>query len=334
MHRRTGSSRKEYGDKVAMYGISAKNREYLASMANDMRFSEPIDQGSNLHMALKLLKAENSNLEKIIIILKTENQTLQRKMKELEYQNDRFKVTQNQLKTELKREKDMVKYLHGLAKKHERTIQKKDAESRLLRREVREAETKPSDEPPPLPERTDRLERIAREKTLTLDNLDSIDARDRAKEKERIPLTPATPSTPSTPSPTSETPRPRPQPPKRSDSFNIKRNRPFIIPRGDNSRASSYNSDSAVSGITIRAVNTEASTISKHKVSLTKPATEARGPHSATDNDSTEWDGDMNDVLGFLNEKVNQFERLLVETGGSSNSGSEYSSSDTIGPGK
>ena len=110
------------------------------SMTKERRTSSPVDQGSHLHMAIKLLKAENANLEKIIILLRTENQNMQRKMKEMEYQNDRFKITQNQLKEELKREKELVRYLHNVNKKYERTLQKKEAESRQLRKEAKEAE--------------------------------------------------------------------------------------------------------------------------------------------------------------------------------------------------
>lgn len=278
--------------------IPGKNHQLPAPMIKDStRLGEPIDQGSNLHMAIKLLKAENSNLEKIIIILKTENQKFQTKTKELEYQNDRYKITQNQLKTELKRERDMVKYLHALTKKHERTIQKKDAEYRQLRRETRGIERLPPDLPdrldvsiaPQLPPKRDKSkDEYPSRNTLTVDHNDTDTS-------------------------SSTQPKERPEPPKRSASFNVKRNaaRPFVIPK-DRLTANAYNSDSAL---------TEASSGSS---SIPRCRSSDNIPSSKPDGaDKSDWD-DVTDVLGFLNEKVNQFERLLVESGGSN------SSSETI----
>lgn len=237
-------------------------------MTKERKTSSPVEQGSHLHMAIKLLKAENANLEKIIILLKTENQNMQRKMKELEYQNDRFKITQNQLKAELKREKEMVRYLHNVNKKYERTLQKKEAESRQLRKEAKEAEM-----------------RSLKRETKDVNN----NAKETGKDTEIR----------------------RPQPPKRSDSF--KRNKDLAAIKADQ-------------GIT---------TVSNQNANLKpkQPAqiTPAIKQSNSSDDITCEWE-DVTDVLGFLNEKVNQFERLLLETGGSSKSGSGsgYSSSDSV----
>jgi hypothetical protein len=304
-----------------------KNRLAVSTVTKDARPSEPIDQGSNLHMAIKLLKAENSNLEKIIIILKTENQKFQAKMRELEYQNDRYKITQNQLKNELKRERDMVKYLHGLSKKHERTIQKKDAEYRQLRREARETER--PEKPPDLPEKLERTKETTapdlppkREKALekpkdtpnrlTVDHIQTPHERPHSAEN-------------------LSTEKARPQPPKRSDSFNVKRNgaRPFVIQRGEKSKANAYNSDSALTE-----TSTDTSSLPRSKSTeyiLKSKENERHFNKSSAEDEASEWD-DVSDVLGFLNEKVNQFERLLVESGGS-NSNSN-SSCETIEQGK
>lgn len=240
-----------------------------ADMTKERRTSSPVDQGSHLHMAIKLLKAENANLEKIIILLKTENQNMQRKMKELEYQNDRFKITQNQLKAELKREKEMVRYLHNLNKKYERTLQKKEAESRQLRKEAKEAEMR------------------------NLKRVDTKDVNNNAKE-----ITKA------------ETEIRRPQPPKRSDSF--KRNKDLAAIKDQGITATS---------------NQNANLKPKQPAQITPAIKQS----NSSDDIACEWE-DVTDVLGFLNEKVNQFERLLLETGGSSKSGSGsgYSSSDSM----
>lgn len=243
-----------------------------ATLATDMtkerRTSSPVEQGSHLHMAIKLLKAENANLEKIIILLKTENQNMQRKMKELEYQNDRFKITQNQLKAELKREKEMVRYLHNLNKKYERTLQKKEAETRQLRKEAKEAEMR------------------------SFKRVDSKDANNNTKDIGK------------------ETEIRRPQPPKRSDSF--KRNKDLAA-------------------IKDQGITTSSNQNANLKPKQPPQITPAIKQSNSTDDIACEWE-DVTDVLGFLNEKVNQFERLLLETGGSSKSGSGsgYSSSDSM----
>ena len=236
-------------------------------MTKERRSSSPLEQGTHLHMAIKLLKAENANLEKIIILLKTENHNMQRKMKEMEYQNDRFKITQNQLKTELKREKEMVRYLHNLNKKYERTLQKKEAESRQLRKEAKEAEI-----------------RVARR-----ENAKEVKDSKEAKDMEIR----------------------RPQPPKRSDSF--KRNKDLAAIKDQSKPATNPNTPC---GSNLNA-----------KPYVT-PANMKRS--NSNDDLACEWE-DVTDVLGFLNEKVNQFERLLLETGGSSKSGSgsECSSSES-----
>lgn len=237
-------------------------------MTKERRTSSPVDQGSHLHMAIKLLKAENANLEKIIILLKTENQNMQRKMKELEYQNDRFKITQNQLKAELKREKEMVRYLHNLNKKYERTLQKKEAESRQLRKEVKEAEMR-------------SLKRDVKD-------VNNNNAKETVKDTEIR----------------------RPQPPKRSDSF--KRNKDLA----------------AIKDQGITAVSNQNANLKPKQPAQITPAIKQS---NSSDDIACEWE-DVTDVLGFLNEKVNQFERLLLETGGSSKSGSGsgYSSSDSM----
>ncbi|XP_078359580.1 uncharacterized protein LOC144644045 [Oculina patagonica] len=238
-------------------------------MTKERRTSSPVDQGSHLHMAIKLLKAENANLEKIIILLKTENQNMQRKMKELEYQNDRFKITQNQLKAELKREKEMVRYLHNLNKKYERTLQKKEAESRQLRKEAKEAEMR-------------SLKRVDSSKDM------NNNTKDIGKETEIR----------------------RPQPPKRSDSF--KRNKDLAA-------------------IKDQGITTSGSQNANLKPKQPPQITPVIKQSNSSDDIACEWE-DVTDVLGFLNEKVNQFERLLLETGGSSKSGSGsgYSSSDSM----
>ena len=238
-------------------------------MTKERRTSSPVEQGSHLHMAIKLLKAENANLEKIIILLKTENQNMQRKMKELEYQNDRFKITQNQLKAELKREKEMVRYLHNLNKKYERTLQKKEAESRQLRKEAKEAEMR------------------------SFKRADSKDLNNNTKEIGK------------------ETEIRRPQPPKRSDSF--KRNKDLA----------------AIKDQGMTATSNQNANLKPKQSSQISPAIKQS---SSSDDIACEWE-DVTDVLGFLNEKVNQFERLLLETGGGSSksgSGSGYSSSDSM----
>ena len=237
-------------------------------MTKERRTPSPVEQGSHLHMAIKLLKAENANLEKIIILLKTENQNMQRKMKELEYQNDRFKITQNQLKAELKREKEMVRYLHNLNKKYERTLQKKEAESRQLRKEAKEAELR------------------------SIKRVDSKDVNNNAKEIGK------------------ETEIRRPQPPKRSDSF--KRNKDLAA-------------------IKDQGMTTAGNQNANLKPKQPSQITPAMKQSNSSDDIACEWE-DVTDVLGFLNEKVNQFERLLLETGGSSKSGSGsgYSSSDSM----
>lgn len=223
-------------------------------MTKENRTTSSLVQGSHLHMAVKLLKGENANLEKIIILLKTENQNMQRRLKEMEYQNDRFKVTQNQLKTELKREKDMVRYLHNMNKKYERTLQKKEAESRQLRREAR------------------REEKAASE-------IDHQPAR-------------------------------RPAPPQRSDSF--KKNRDLLV---------------------VAALK-EKEKVATSNTNLRKtPSSRSTASSQSSEDLAGEWE-DVTDVLGFLNEKVNQFERLLMESGGSGGSGkSGYSSSDSMASG-
>lgn len=238
-------------------------------MTKETRTPSPVDQGSHLHMAIKLLKAENANLEKIIILLKTENQNMQRKMKEMEYQNDRFKITQNQLKAEIKREKEMVRYLHNLNKKYERTLQKKEAESRQLRKEAREAEI-----------------RGARK--------DSKDQNNNAKDMKDTEVR-------------------RPQPPKRSDSFKRNKDLAAMKEQGITSASSGSNQNANL------------------KAKQVPHVTPALKQSNSSDDIACEWE-DVTDVLGFLNEKVNQFERLLLETGGSSKSGSGsgYSSSDSL----
>lgn len=239
-------------------------------MTKERHTPSPVDQGSHLHMAIKLLKAENANLEKIIILLRTENQNMQKKMKEMEYQNDRFKITQNQLKAEIKREKEMVRYLHNLNKKYERTLQKKEAESRLLRKEAKEAEM-----------------RVARK--------DERDVNNNVKEMKDGEVR-------------------RPQPPKRSDSFKRNKDLATIKEQGAASTASSSSPNANLKA--------------KQPVSHVTPGLKQM---NSNDDITCEWE-DVTDVLGFLNEKVNQFERLLLETGGSSKSGSGsgYSSSDSI----
>ncbi|KXJ12742.1 uncharacterized protein LOC110241682 [Exaiptasia diaphana] len=285
--------------------IGTKNHQIPTAMIKDStRLAEPIEQGSNRHMAIKLLKAENANLEKIIIMLKTENQNIQTKMKELEYQNDRYKITQNQLKTELKRERDMVKYLHALAKKHERTIQKKDAEYRQLRREARGIERfeKP-------PEFLDKVERP------DICIPPQLPPKRENPNRNKLTVQHIPNNTDLAVNPTSPMLKKRPEPPKRSASFNLQRNgRPFVIPK-ERITANAYNSDSAL---------TETSSGSS---SIPRCRSSDHIPSTKPDVDNTEWD-DVTDVLGFLNEKVNQFERLLVESGGSN------SSSETIEQGK
>ena len=248
------------------------------SMTKERRTSSPVDQGSHLHMAIKLLKAENANLEKIIILLRTENQNMQRKMKEMEYQNDRFKITQNQLKEELKREKELVRYLHNVNKKYERTLQKKEAESRQLRKEAKEAE----------------LRSLKRE---------SKDINNNAKDGEVR----------------------RPQPPKRSDSF--KRNKDLAAIKDQVTAPASSSSSTSSNG----SVSGSGSQNANLKTKQPPQATPALKQTNSSDDLACEWE-DVTDVLGFLNEKVNQFERLLLETGGSSKSGSGsgYSSSDSL----
>ena len=238
-------------------------------MTKEKRTSSPVDQGSHLHMAIKLLKAENANLEKIIILLKTENQNMQRKMKEMEYQNDRFKITQNQLKAEIKREKEMVRYLHNLNKKYERTLQKKEAESRQLRKEAKEAE-------------------------MRSQRRDSKDLNNNTKDAK-------------------ETEVRRPQPPKRSDSFKRNKDLAAIKDQGVTPASTSSNQNANI------------------KAKQPPQVTPGLKQSSSNDDLACEWE-DVTDVLGFLNEKVNQFERLLLETGGSSKSGSGsgYSSSDSL----
>ena len=247
-------------------------------MTKERRTSSPVDQGSHLHMAIKLLKAENANLEKIIILLRTENQNMQRKMKEMEYQNDRFKITQNQLKEELKREKELVRYLHNVNKKYERTLQKKEAESRQLRKEAKEAE----------------LRSLKRE---------SKDINNNAKDGEVR----------------------RPQPPKRSDSF--KRNKDLAAIKDQGTAPASSSSSTSSNG----SVSGSGSQNANLKTKQPPQATPALKQTNSSDDLACEWE-DVTDVLGFLNEKVNQFERLLLETGGSSKSGSGsgYSSSDSL----
>ncbi|CAH3194957.1 unnamed protein product [Porites evermanni] len=247
-------------------------------MTKERRTSSPVDQGSHLHMAIKLLKAENANLEKIIILLRTENQNMQRKMKEMEYQNDRFKITQNQLKEELKREKELVRYLHNVNKKYERTLQKKEAESRQLRKEAKEAE----------------LRSLKRE---------SKDINNNAKDEEVR----------------------RPQPPKRSDSF--KRNKDLAAIKDQGAALASSSSSTSSNG----SVSSSGSQNANLKTKQPPQATPALKQTNSSDDLACEWE-DVTDVLGFLNEKVNQFERLLLETGGSSKSGSGsgYSSSDSL----
>lgn len=335
MHRRDHSPR--VGDHIetslgidrSFLGPTNKNRLAVSTAAKDARLAEPIDQGSNLHMAIKLLKAENSNLEKIIILLKTENQKFQTKMRELEYQNDRYKITQNQLKNELKRERDMVKYLHGLSKKHERTIQKKDAEYRQLKREARELER--PEKPPDLQERLER------------DNPspppDLPPKREKASERPQenqnrlnVEHTQTPHERPHSATESLSKEKTRPQPPKRSDSFNVKRNgsRPFVIQRGEKSKVNgynAYNSDSALTeASSVSSLPRSRSTESMAKSKDEKDRTLNKTP---AEEETTEWD-DVSDVLGFLNEKVNQFERLLVESGGSTSN----SSCETIEPGK
>lgn len=312
-HRRDPRDLLEIANDRYMREGPTKNHQIQTNMVKEStRIGEPIEQGSNLHMAIKLLKAENSNLEKIIILLKTENQKFQTKMKELEYQNDRYKITQNQLKTELKRERDMVKYLHAQTKKHERTIQKKDAEYRQLRRETRGTER--FEKPPEIPDRLDttsppqlppKREKIKDEYTtkhrLTVDNL--------ANDTDLLNTLAISADT--------SIPKKRPEPPKRSASFNVKRNgtRPFVIPR-ERLTANAYNSDSALTE-----TSSGSSSIARCRSSDYLPTSKPEAE------DKSDWD-DVTDVLGFLNEKVNQFERLLVESGGSN------SSSETINQGK
>lgn len=312
-HRRDPRDRLELTNDRYIREVPTKNHHIQTNMIKDStRIGEPIEQGSNLHMAIKLLKAENSNLEKIIIILKTENQKFQTKMKELEYQNDRYKITQNQLKTELKRERDMVKYLHALTKKHERTIQKKDAEYRQLRRETRGIER--FEKPPEIPDRLDtstppllppKKDKIKDEppsrNRLTVDNL--------ANDTDLLNTLATTANT--------SPPKTRPEPPKRSASFNVKRNgaRPFVVPK-ERLTANAYNSDSALTE-----TSSGSSIIARCRSSDDLPTSKPDAQ------DKADWD-DVTDVLGFLNEKVNQFERLLVESGGSN------SSSETINQGK
>ena len=240
-------------------------------MTKERRTSSPVDQGSHLHMAIKLLKAENANLEKIIILLKTENQNMQQKMKEMEYQNDRFKITQNQLKAELKREKEMVRYLHNLNKKYERTLQKKEAESRQLRKEAKGAEIR----------------------SLKRDSKDANNNNAKPDGEVR-----------------------RPQPPKRSDSFKRNKDLAAIKDQGITSANSSSSSSTQNANL---------------KAKQPPQVTPALKQSNSSDDIACEWE-DVTDVLGFLNEKVNQFERLLLETGGSSKSGSGsgYSSSDSL----
>ena len=215
----------------------------------------PVDQGSSLHMAIKLLKAENSNLEKTIILLKTENTNLQRRMKELEYQNDRFRVTQDQLKADLRREKEMVRYLYGLTKKYERTLQRKDAE--------------------------------AKQKKTHSVSLSAL----------------------SDPESNLESPR-RPAPPKRSDSFKLNRElkNDFVTKNKD------------------KLVSHSAAVVRQNPVK-----TPVVKKTNSVEEITCEWE-DVTDVLGYLNEKVNQFEKLLLDTSGNpkGKEGSGYSSSDTM----
>lgn len=336
MHRRDHNPR--VGDHIeaslgidrSFLGSTNKNRLAVSTAAKDARLAEPIDQGSNLHMAIKLLKAENSNLEKIIILLKTENQKFQTKMRELEYQNDRYKITQNQLKNELKRERDMVKYLHGLSKKHERTIQKKDAEYRQLKREARELER--PEKPPDLPEK------LERNNPLTAPDLPPKreKASDRPQENRNrlnVDHTQTPNERPHSAANILSNEKARPQPPKRSDSFNVKRNgaRPFVIQRGEKSKANAYNAYNSDSALTEASSDTSSLPRSRSTESMAKNKEEKEITFNKTsvEEDTTEWD-DVSDVLGFLNEKVNQFERLLVESGGSTSN----SSCETIEPGK
>ncbi|XP_031562286.1 uncharacterized protein LOC116298076 [Actinia tenebrosa] len=338
MHRRDHNTR--VGDHIeaslgidrSFLGPTNKNRLAVSTAAKDARLAEPIDQGSNLHMAIKLLKAENSNLEKIIILLKAENQKVHKKMRELEYQNDRYKITQNQLKNELKRERDMVKYLHGISKKHERTIQKKDAEYRQLKREAREHD-RPREKTPDLPEKLDR------NNTTTPPDLPPKQENASEKPNEvqnRLNddyIQTLINDPPHSALDNSFKEKARPQPPKRSDSFNVKRNgsRPFVIQRGEKSKANAsnaYNSDSALTEAysDISSLPRSKSTDSMAK---NKEAKDRTLNKTSAEEDTSEWD-DVSDVLGFLNEKVNQFERLLVESGGSTSN----SSCETIEPGK
>ena len=240
-------------------------------MTKEKSSPSPVDQGSHLHMAIKLLKSENANLEKIIILLRTENQNMQKKMKEMTYQNDRFKITQNQLKAEIKREKEMVRYLHNLNKKYERILQKKDAESRLLRKEAKEAE-------------------------LRVTRRDERDGNNNIKDMKDGEVR-------------------RPQPPKRSDSFKRNKDLAAIKEQGATSSGS-------VSSLNVNLK-------SKQPTAYVTPGIQQV---NSNEDITCEWE-DVTDVLGFLNEKVNQFERLLMETGGSSSksgSGSGYSSSDSL----
>lgn len=214
----------------------------------------PVDQGSSLHMAIKLLKAENSNLEKTIILLKTENTNLQRRMKELEYQNDRFRVTQEQLKADLRREKEMVRYLYGLTKKYERTLQRKDAE---------------------------------------------------AKQKKSQSLSCSALSDPES---NLASPR-RPAPPKRSDSFKLNRELKNDFVAKNKEKLASHSPairQNPVKSVAVKKTN-------------------------SVEEITCEWE-DVTDVLGYLNEKVNQFEKLLLDTSGNpkGKDASGYSSSDTM----